>query len=376
MAISYSTEKIDASAAPRESGRERINLLRLLRDRVRYSGIIFFTSQLSLMVEIGTPLNQALRAIAHQTSKPALREVVVSMLQDIEEGRQLSDAMRKHPQVFNPIFISMVRAGETGGFLKKSLDGIASIMERRRALVTQVRTTLTYPVILCVLSVAVILFIMIGILPKFAVLFEGKESVLPFTTRFLMQLSASLRNYWWIYAAGAAAFALGVQYFFSGERGRAFRDRFLVSAPVISGISNKIYTCQFLRTLGHLLESHVPLLQALEATRGTFVNRHFVHFIDEIREHVEQGGKFSQPFSTNPYVLESVKQMIATGEEVGNLPMVMIRLAEFYDGEIQQSLKTASSLIEPVALVILGAIIGLIVSSVILPMFKIAGALR
>ncbi|MBN1615429.1 MAG: type II secretion system F family protein, partial [Deltaproteobacteria bacterium] len=154
---------------------------------------IFFTTQLSLMLEIGTPLASALGAIAKQTQNPAFREILQAMLRDIEEGRQLSDAMKRHPQVFNSIFTSMVRAGETGGYLKKILDSMADMDEKRQALLSQLRSTLTYPAVLCTLAVAVVIFVLVAILPKFAVLFEGKYALMPLSTRFLMAASASLR---------------------------------------------------------------------------------------------------------------------------------------------------------------------------------------
>jgi type II secretory pathway component PulF len=247
------------------------------------------------------------------------------------------------------------------------------MIERRQALITQLRATLTYPVILCVVAMAVVVFVLVGILPKFMVLFEGKERLLPPTTRILMLLSASLRGYWWAYLAAAAALIYLGATFFRSPTGQALKDRFLVSTPMIAPTFNKILTCQLLRTLGNLMESHVPLIEALDVTRTTFANRHFGAFVDQIREHVRGGGNLSQVFARNPYVMETVKQMVATGEEVGKLPRVMLRLAEFYDTEIQSDLRIISSLVEPVALVIIGAIVGLLVSSVILPIFRIAG---
>jgi len=149
-----------------------------------------------------------------------------------------------------------------------------------------------------------------------------------------------------------------------------------VSGPLISNLSNKIYTCQLLRTLGNLMESQVPLLESLGVTRATIKNRYFRHFIDRIIEHVREGGKFSQPFATYPYTLESVKQMVATGEEAGNLPRVMLRLAEFYDVEADRELKNFASMMEPIALIVMGGVVGMIVSSVILPLFKIASTVH
>ena len=344
--------------------------------RIKPREVIFFTSQLSLMLEIGTPLTNSLRAIADQTNNPAFKEILLTMLKDIEEGRQLSDAMKRHPRLFDGIFISMLKAGETGGFLKKILDGMVEMQEKRQALRTQLRSALTYPAVLCILAILVVVFILVGILPKFAVFFEGKETILPFTTRYLMIMSSILRGYWWACILVVVGIALGAKWWKQSDKGQSLIDRLSISAPIIAKLSNKIYTCQFLRTVGHMMVSQVPLLEALEVTKNTFRNRYYRRFIGQIMENVEQGGKFSQPFASYPYIIESVKQMVATGEEVGNLPTVMLRLAEFYDTEVERELKGFAAMIEPVALIILGAVVALIVSSVILPLFRLAGAMQ
>lgn len=343
--------------------------------QVKAQETMFFMSQLSLTLEIGMSMKNALGAIGEQTKNPAFKDVIQTMLRDIEEGRQLSDAMRRHPRLFNPVYVSMIKAGETGGFLQGIVDRIVEMQEKRQALIAQVRAALAYPVVLCVLGIVVVVFILVGVLPKFTQFFEGKEHLLPFTTRFLMALSASLQGYWWAYVLGATGLVIGIKWWKDSPPGRALMDRFCVRSPVLSGLCNKIYTCQMLRTLGHLMESQVPLLEALDVTRGTIKNRYFARFVTDIASHVEQGGKFAQPFASYPYITETVKAMVATGEEAGRLPPVMLRLAEFFDSEVDQEIKKLSSMIEPLALIIMGGAVGLIVSSIILPMFKLARAM-
>ena len=328
------------------------------------------------MLEIGTPLNSALKSIGNQTENVTFKAVIHAMLLDIEEGRQLSDAMKQHPRVFDNIFVGMIKGGESGGFLSNILDRLVEAEEKRQALKTQLRTALTYPTFLSIIGFFVIVFIMVGILPKFTSFFEGKESFLPVTTLFLMAMSASIREYWWVYILCIAGLVISLKFFKESKAGRTLIDRFFVSAPLIAGLSNKIYTCDLLRTLGNLMESHVPLLEALEVTRGSIRNQYFREFVNQIMEHVRQGGRFSQPFATYPYVLGTVKQMVATGEEAGNLPKVMLRLARFYDTEVEQELKTISALIEPVSLIVLGGVVAIIVSSIILPLFRLSQMLH
>jgi type IV pilus assembly protein PilC len=384
MAISYEQHKGGSTLrAAKRLGAEgsripklRLDMLRLSARKIKAKEIIFFTSQLSLMLEVGTPLTSSLTAIENQTKNPAFKEVIHAMGKDIEEGLQLSDAMRRHPQVFNHVFISMIKAGETGGFLQGILDRLAEMQEKRQALIAQLRSTLTYPAILCLVGLLVVVFVLVGVLPKFTTFFAGKESILPITTRFLMAMSKSLRGYWWLYLISFVGLIVALKLWKESEPGQALIDRFCVSAPMVARLYNKIYTCQLLRTLGHLMSSQVPLLEALEVTRATIRNRYFSRFITQIINHVEKGGRFAQPFTTYPYILDSVKQMVATGEEVGNLPTVMLRLAGFYDTEVDRELKNIASLIEPIALMLLGGVVGVIVASVILPLFRLAHAVH
>ncbi|MGD8262137.1 MAG: type II secretion system F family protein [Desulfobacterales bacterium] len=363
-------------ARPKAVAKWRPRVTQLFNKPIKAGEVIFFTSQLSLMLEIGTPLKNALAAIRTQTKNDAFKKVIHTMVQDVEGGRQLSEAMKRHPRVFNSVFISLVKAGETGGFLHEILLRIVEMQEKRQMLLTQIRSALTYPIFLCILGFVVVVFVLVGVLPKFTAVFEGKEQILPLTTRFLMLLSASLQRYWWVYLIGCTGLVIGLKLFKDSDQGHTLIDWSSIKLPLIARLSNKINTCSMLRTLGHLMESAVPILQALDVTRDTIKNRYFGQFIEQIQEHVRQGGKFAQPFSNYPFILDSVKQMVATGEETGDLPNVMLRLAKFYDAEVDRELKTISSMIEPMALIVMGAVVGVIVSSVILPLFKLAHALH
>jgi type II secretory pathway component PulF len=356
--------------------KSRLGMTRLFSKPIKAGEVIFFTAQLSLMLEIGTPLKNALAAIRNQTKSDDFKKVIQTMLRDIEEGYQLSEAMNRHPRVFDSVFISMVKAGETGGFLHEILLRIVEMQEKRQVLLTQIRSALTYPIFLCILGFVVVVFVLVGVLPKFAAVFAGKEHILPLTTRFLMALSASLRGYWWVYLMGCTGSVIGLKLFKDSAQGKTLVDWSSIKLPLIARLSNKINTCSMLRTLGHLMESAVPILQALDVTRDTIKNRYFGQFIEQIQEHVRQGGKFAQPFSNYPFILDSVKQMVATGEEIGDLPNVMLRLAKFYDAEVDRELKTLASMIEPMALILMGGVVGVIVSSVVLPLFKLAHALH
>ena len=377
--IKHIDQRASAKTRERQSGSgwsRPNNSWQLFKRRIKPEELVFFFSQLSLMLEIQMSLRNALENIGNQANNLALKTAVQAVIKEIEEGRQLSEALGHHPDLFKPLYVSMIRAGETGGYLKEILDRIVEIEEKRLALTMEIKTALTYPLFLCVLSVMVVGFIMVAVLPKFVVLFEGKAHILPWTTRFLIAASQSLREYGWVYLIAGIGLAVLLPYVKNSEPGQAVVDRLMVSGPWIAGIANKIYTCELMRTLGSLMASRVPLLEALEVTRTTTGNRHFRKFIEHIALHVQQGGKFSQPLADFPYILPSVKQMVATGEETGNLPKVLLRLAKHYDGEVDRNLKAIAAKIEPMALLVIGGIVGVIVTSVILPIFKLSQALH
>jgi type II secretory pathway component PulF len=373
--LSFRQPALQAAAKPESTAAGRRSF-RLFGGPVNSREMILFLSQLSLMLEVGTSLTAALTALGRQASNPAFREIIADLCHDIETGRQLSDAMQRYPKVFDGVFVSMIKAGETGGFLNDAIRRIVEMREKREALVAQLKTALTYPAILCVMAVGVVVFVLVGVLPKFMTFFMGKEHLLPLSTRLLVAASHSLRGYWWAYVAGLAAAAAGIRAFLTTPMGKETVDRLSVCLPLVGRMSNRIYTAQVLRTLGHLLESRVPLAEALTVTRTTMGNGIYQRFIERIGERVQQGGRLAQAFTEYPYITPSVKEMIATGEEAGNLYPVMLRLAEYYDTEIERGLKTMASLIEPAALVILGSLVGTIVASVILPIFKLANAVR
>jgi len=347
----------------------------IFRRSVSSKEMIFFLGQLSMMLEVGISLSKAIESIASQIGNSYFGEIMKSMVKDIEEGRQLSDSMRRHPKVFKPVYTNMIKSGETGGFLNKVIDSVIEIQEKSRGIAAQFRTALAYPAVLCALAILVTIFVLLGILPKFMVFFEGKYQILPITTRFMMWLSIFLRSYWWILTLIIPGFIIGVKFYLSSKKGQSHLDWITINIPFFSKISNNIYTGIFLRTMGNMLESGVSLKEALSIAGNTLENYYYRQFIETIQNNIEEGISFSKGFAKNKYIHESVKQMISVGEEVGKLPSVMLKLADFYESEIEHDLKRMTSMIEPLALIFMGGVVWVIVSSIVLPMFKLAGAM-
>ena len=264
--------------------------------KVKGKDLIYFTSQLALMVEVGTSLTDAVNALEKQTENPTLRGILRDLDSDMQAGKSFSIALARHPQIFDGVFISMVRAGETGGYFQDALERIVEMREKREALLAQVRAALAYPIILTFIAGLVIVFILTGVLPKFMPLFEGKEEILPASTRFLMAASLAISNYWWAIVPGLIAAAVGIRMFLKTSQGRTLTDKMVVSMPIIGPLTNKILTGQLLRTLGHLLESHVTLIDALTVTRMTLQNVYYRKLIDRVESIVQSGGRLSQAF--------------------------------------------------------------------------------
>ena len=338
--------------------------------------IIFFVDQLSLMLSTGTPLNKSIQTISFQVRNSAFRQILQNIIRDIEDGRLLSEAMSKYPDVFSSVYISMIMAGESGGFLKEMLERIVSLETKNQEFLATIKAALYYPVFLSVFAVSVVLFIIVYVFPKFGGMFEEIYDSLPVTTKVLMASSNFFISYWHfiIILTGILWYALFK--FISGDKGRMYVDTIKLRIPLIKDFFIKVYVSRLMRTLGALVNGNVPLLDSLTISSGVVGNKVFAKLIDNIYESVEGGKTISQPVSESPYFPEIVKQMISTGEDTGTLDKVMPRLADYYDKDIEMTLKKITTVMEPVLLVVMGGVIGVIVISLILPIFKLTKSIH
>jgi len=342
------------------------------RKKISGRELIFFTSQLSLMLEIGAPLNTSLAAISRQIANPEFQRIVGEITAAVEDGKMFSEVLRKYPRLFSAEYVSLVNAGEDSGHLREMLDRAVELQEKREEFRSALRGAMTYPLVLCIVTVGVIIFMLSFVFPRFTVLFRGVEEILPPTTRFLMAASDFLRAYWVLVAAFFAFCWIGMHFFLRTDRGRLAIDRLKITLPLLSGVTIKVYLSQLLRTLGFLIGSNVPLLEALDITRRGTANRLFSSFVDRIYENVEAGKGIAPAFEETPFIPETVTQMVRTGEEAQKLSSVMLRLSDYYEGEIKGQVKKLTTVIEPVLLILMGIVVGLIVVSLILPIFKLS----
>jgi type II secretory pathway component PulF len=334
----------------------------------------FFTEQLALMLETGSNLYQALSLLHEQSQQPAMAKVIGKLREDVASGRSFSSALSDHPEAFSTSYVNLVAASEGGGFMHEVLTELLLMEEKADELKTTVRSALAYPVLLSVFSLAVIVFVLVVVFPKFSVMFARIHDQLPMTTIFLLHASDFLRAYWMQTIAGLTAAVLLGNRWKNGPNGRAAMDRIKLSVPGIKDVFMQIYLVQSLRVMSLSLANGVNIIDTLKASRDVVDNEIVRRFFTAVEEQVHQGNGVAVGFEQSVLIPPLAQRMILTGEESGNLPKVMSRLADFYERELKKRLNTLSSMAEPIMIMVMGLVVGVIVSSLILPIFKLSRA--
>jgi type II secretory pathway component PulF len=368
--------------APPSAG-ARPSALDALRSRLKHgSGRIgarermVFTERLALLLETGVSLHEGLTSLREQSGNPALATIIGALCDDILDGRPLSMALARHPRLFPPTYVNLVAAAEDGGFLPQVLQQLIEMDEKSERMRAMLMSALSYPVFLLCFSGATILFVLVGVFPKFSEMFARIRTELPLSTLFLMALSDILRLYWpWLLAGGGVLVAALV-FWLRQPATRLAVDEFKLRTPGLRDLFAQLYLTQTLRVLGLSLANGVPMVDALQACRDLVSNSAFSRFIDALRLQVTEGRGVAHGFRQAPWVPPLVQQMIATGEDTGNLAKVMTRIADFYDRELTRRIGMLSRLAEPVMLLVMGGVVGVIVASLILPIFKLSRAVH
>lgn len=337
---------------------------------------MFFTERLALLLDTGIPLHVALESLARQSDHEGMEKLVRQLREDVTGGMTFARALGQHSNVFPATYVNLIAAAETGGFLPIALERLREMEERREELRSTLKSALSYPIILMAFSFAVIVFVLVVVFPKFEEMFEMIRDQLPPTTSFLMAASDIMRRYWLgiiLAACGAYAFAAAQ---LQRPEGRRALDRFMLRVPGLREIVIQLNIVQMLRVMGLSLANGVGLVEALRSAREAVSSDTFRGFLDRVDNGVSEGRGLASGFDDEPLVPELVKQMIETGEESGNLPQVMQRLADFYEREWRLALGMVSKVAEPAMLIVMGGVVGLIVSSLILPIFKLSRAVH
>lgn len=377
MAININPTKTVSAAEVAKPTQQGWNMeLRFGTPKISLTQRMVFTERLSLLLETGVSLLEALKAMQQQTEEPLLASIIGSLVDAISEGKTFAAALEKHPEMFNSTYTSLVFAAEEGGFLPQVLNQLLRMDEKNSQLRSNIVSALSYPAFLIVFSIAVVVFVLVVIFPKFESLFASIHDQLPISTIFLMATSAFVRHYWLLILIGLGIFAWATFTWVKSAAGKLALDHFKMTAPIIKDFYQQIYLSQTLSVLGLSLSNGVPITMALKACQGVVSNLVFVRFLDDIRNHVNEGRGVAIGFNSSPIVPPMVRQMVTTGEQTGNLGMVMSRVADFYERELTKRITIFSKSIEPVMLIVMGVVVGLIVVSLILPIFKLSRAVH
>jgi len=344
--------------------------------RIGSADRMLFTERLVLLLETGVALHDALRVLHEQTDKPRLKTIIGQVADDIVGGQRFSEALAKHPDLFPPTYINLIGASEAGGFLPEVLEQLVDMDEKQERLRSTIVSALSYPGFLIVFSILVVVFILMVVFPKFSVMFASIYSELPFTTKIFIAASEFLVKYGLVFGVAVLGLAGLMLASLRRPEGRAWLDRAKLRLPYIKDIFTKIYLVRLMRVMGISLERGVTVLDTLGACRNVIPNAEFQRFLGELEVQVTEGRGIAAGFRDSLLIPVSVKQMIDTGEATGSLGKVMGRVADFYERDLTRQLNRMAKMAEPVMLMVMGVLVGTIVTSIILPIFKMSRAVH
>ena len=346
--------------------------------KVKSDDLVIATRQLSTMVNSGMSLLRSLYVIEEQTESDKLREIWIEVRKDVEAGLSLSDSLAKHPDVFNDLYVAMVQAGESGGILDSTLVRVATQLEKDAALRRQIKAAMIYPAMIGGFAFVVLFALVAFLVPVFETIFKDFGGDLPAITKFTVWLSHMFTQRWYVMFGTFFAVVWLFRKWKGTERGRMQWDRLKLKFPMkIGTIVQKVALARFSRTFSGLIAAGVPMLEAIEITGKTSGNKVVEKAMDEVRESVKKGGSLTKPMTEVPEAFPvMVTQMIGVGEETGALETMMTKVADFYEEQVEAAVKALTSILEPVMIVVVGAIVGFIVIAMYLPMFKVYDSIK
>jgi type IV pilus assembly protein PilC len=351
--------------------------LHIFKPKAKGKDITIFTRQFATMINAGLPLVKCLDILTRQTESPVLAEVVADVQHEVEMGRSLSEALAKHPEVFKDLYVSMVKAGEIGGVLDDVLMRVADTLENEQEIKRKIKSAMTYPAVMFGISILLLAVMLLFIVPAFQNMFEQMGAKMPALTKAVVGLSHLLASWKGLLIIVALGFAVwGIRKWIKTETGRRKFDAFKLKMPAVGPLFHKLSMSRFSRTLGTLVSSGVPILQALEITSATVGNKIVADQVDKVRSGVKEGDSIAGPLSKSTVFPPMVTQMLAIGEETGALDTMLNKVADFYDSEVSATVESLTSILEPILIVGLGATVGLIVISLYMPIFSLVSQLK
>ena len=373
MALQFETEEI----ATTPDARKPVALNFRMPGGGRRAGAterMFFTEQLALLLETGESLYGAMTTIIKQTENAEMRAAVEKIAQDISEGRPFAKALEAHDTIFSSTYVNLIAASETGGFMHEVLEQLLEMDRKREQLRTTLMSAATYPMFLIAFSLAVVIFVLVVVFPKFGTMFQSIYDQLPMSTKALMATSDVIRQYWYVLVGGLGLVVVGIRHWLHSESGTARIDHMKLHAPGLRDVFTQIYLVQSLQVLSLSLNNGVSVMESLDACRDVVKNSLFRKLIVQVEESVQSGAGVAAGFEGSTFLPDLAKHMLATGEQTGNLGKVAGRICEYYEAQLAKKLDALSKLAEPVMLLVMGVVVGVLVSSLILPIFKLSRA--
>ena len=339
---------------------------------VPMADMVIFTRQLATMIDAGLAMVQSLQGLADQTQNKAMRDVIKDVCTRVEGGDSFSEALSKHPKVFNRLYVAMVGAGERGGLLAEILARLAVYLENAARLAKKVKSALMYPTVVTVVAISITIFLLLKVIPVFGDVYSGFGAKLPAPTQFLIDLSDGIKKYFILMILGGGGTVYGWFYYIKTKNGREFWDKTRIKLPIFGAIAHKICLARFTRTLASLVRSGVPILEVLQIVSQTVGNVVMEKAIKVASSDIERGESISQALGKHPVFPNMIIRMITAGEQTGKIDNMLERISDFLDEEIETTLSGITSLIEPILIVFLGVVIGGMVICMFLPIFKMS----
>jgi type IV pilus assembly protein PilC len=351
-------------------------VLKYLFQRIKFRHIMVFTRQLATLIDAGLPILRSLNVLTEQVESSLFKEKIAAMARDIESGSTLSEAMAKHPRQFDGLYVNMVRAGEIGGVLESTLNKVAEYLERRAALVSKIRSAMMYPIVVLCFATTLVLGILIFIMPKFVAIFTELGAEIPGLTQFLIDASNLLIHKFWVPIGVVVGGIFLFKYIYSTRQGKFTIDSMKLRMPVFGDLFRKAAIVRFAGTLSTLITSGVPILQALDIVRETSGNEVITRAMDDVYNSVKEGESIHEPLRDSKVFPPLVVHMVAIGEETGAIDQMLTKVAEAYQRDVDDSVDALTSILEPILIVCLGGMVGVVVIALYLPLFNIGKAIK
>lgn len=339
--------------------------------KVTPSDVTVMTRQLATLIIAGLPLLRALELITKQERNPAFKAILANVGESVSQGNNLSEALQAHPKVFDKLFVNMIRAGEAGGVLDKVLDRLAKFREKAERIQKKVKSAMVYPGVVMSVAVIIVYILMVKVVPSFQKLLDGQKTTMPPLTQFVVGISKLLTVYWWATPILIFGIYFGLKSWLATEKGKELFDRIIFRLPKVGAFVQIVSVSRFARTFGTLMASGVPILQSINITRDTLDNVVIAKSLERVHDRVRDGEPLSIPLEQSGVFPQMVTSMIQVGEETGQLPEMLNRVADIYDEEVDNAVTALTSIIEPVLIVFLAVVVGTIVLAMFLPLIAL-----